>query len=213
MIEQRCSEEIGLTKVLGEGVELGKERDALVTRLNDEQDRRQALELEVKALATEDNDFYRQAFTRLQQFLGSMNESALAAQTRSTATPHDDRLYAEITALNDRLDEAHHQSEVLSANTQYAVQRLGPRGARPPLPRCRVRQQPLDVPAESRPFRIPQPLPARQHEHRCDLEPAAAAPRVRPHLGRAAGWPLAQRDRQRVRLRDDAACWPKWPAP
>ncbi len=122
-IEQRYSEEIGLTKVLGEGVELGKKRDSLVTRINDEQERRQQLELEVKALATADNDFYRQAFTRLQQFLGSMNESALAAKTRSTATPHDDRLFSEITALNDRLDAAHRQSEVLSANTQYAVQR------------------------------------------------------------------------------------------
>ncbi|MEM8866514.1 MAG: hypothetical protein AAGF31_13295 [Planctomycetota bacterium] len=112
-IEERHSQEIGLTEVLKEGMKTGKRRDALLTKIEAEQSEQEGIEQEMHALAGKDNEFYRQAVTRTQQFLGGLNESALEAKTRGTASTTDDRIFAEIQWLNDRVEEGRKQAEDL----------------------------------------------------------------------------------------------------
>ncbi|MEM9184983.1 MAG: hypothetical protein AAGB00_00635 [Planctomycetota bacterium] len=112
-IQQRVSDEIGLTEVLEDGMRVGKRRDAVLTRIEAEQAEQQAIEDELATLAGPDNDFYRQAVGRLRQFLEGLEASALEAKTRGTAGATDDRIYEEIRWLNDRIEAARSEADQL----------------------------------------------------------------------------------------------------
>lgn len=112
-IEDERSDKIGLTDVLAQGVDCGKRRDELLSRIDLEQERRNRIEQEIKAMESDSNEFHAQGIDRLQKFLGSMEESALEAKTRQTAERTDDELFAEIAWLNKQLQETRENGEQL----------------------------------------------------------------------------------------------------
>ncbi|QDU88185.1 hypothetical protein Pla175_15570 [Pirellulimonas nuda] len=124
-IEQQHSDAIGLTAALTEGVRAGKQRDALITRLEAEQGRRDEIEQEQHALAQRENAFYKQAVDRVEQALGELKESALAARARATPETTDDRLVEQIAALNRRVAEAGRQAADVRADGQKLVAGAG----------------------------------------------------------------------------------------
>ena len=124
-IEDERSEKIGLTDVLSQGVECGKRRDELLTKIQFEQERRDRLELELQAIENDSNEFYSQGIDRLQSFLGNMEESALEAKTRQTAERADDEIFAEITWLNKQLQAARENSQQLFQERAAWEEKLG----------------------------------------------------------------------------------------
>ncbi len=105
-LQQEHSERLGLAKVLKQGMKVGKRRDSLLTKIDGEQDDLQRCEHQLEELAGPDNEFYRQAVDRMRQFLGGLHESALEAKARGTASTADDAIFAEVSWLNDRLEQA-----------------------------------------------------------------------------------------------------------
>ncbi|MCA9241442.1 MAG: hypothetical protein KDA37_14635, partial [Planctomycetales bacterium] len=94
-IQRTHSDAIGLTDALKQGVEAGERRDALVAKINQEQQERDDIEAELKYLASDHSEFYQQAVARMKRFLSSLEESALDRHARSTASRQDDALVDE----------------------------------------------------------------------------------------------------------------------
>ena len=105
-IEDEISDEVGLTKVLEEGQELGAHRDGLVEELALLEQRFTSHHQELQTLEGTQNEFYEQGVGQMKAFLAEMKHSWLEHQARSTPERQDDELVAEIGWLNEQLDEA-----------------------------------------------------------------------------------------------------------
>jgi hypothetical protein len=117
-IEDRYSDETGLTEILREGETVGEKRDQSLAMQRDEQERAEGIEQEIEALEGSQNTFYGQAIDRLKEFLGSMEESALEARVRGTPEPQDDAVFAEIKSIGDQLDAAKERAATLHTRGQ-----------------------------------------------------------------------------------------------
>jgi hypothetical protein len=123
-IERRHSDEIGLTQTLEQGVEVGKRRDALVSKIDTEQKQRDEVEKQIAVLSSDKSDFYQQAVARMKRFLESLEESSLDSHARKTASRKDDALVAELRRLGGQVDEARH--EIVQMRETFALgQRRG----------------------------------------------------------------------------------------
>lgn len=109
-IEDTISEEIGLAEVLRQGTELGAAREALLEQIQQVDAERTQVENELARLEANENEYYVAGVNRLKQFLGSMEESALAARTRQTPQTTDDAIFREIQDCNHQLREAKRRS-------------------------------------------------------------------------------------------------------
>ncbi len=109
-IEDAISDEIGLTEVLQQGSALGDQREQLLKALEQLEEDRGEIEAEIAMLGERRNDFYLAGVNRLKEFLGSMEESALAARTRATPEITDDEIFQEIRNLNQQLRDARQQT-------------------------------------------------------------------------------------------------------
>jgi hypothetical protein len=124
-IEDRVSDEVGLTTVMRAGQELGAERDRLVgvaAKVQDELLKRQQDQLR---LAGSQNEFYEQALARMQNFLANLPPSRLAEESRTTPEREDDAIVAEVTFLNDQLAEVDQRSSLLARQEDAWDERLG----------------------------------------------------------------------------------------
>ncbi|QDT00668.1 coiled-coil domain-containing protein [Adhaeretor mobilis] len=117
-IEDRNSDEIGLTAVMREGQELGAKRDALTDAIAKQQDRLIAHEEELLQLQQPNNKYHDQAIARMKFFLSKMEESKLQRRSRQTPEPQDDAIVAEVLWLNERLDDAERQGQAESRKRQ-----------------------------------------------------------------------------------------------
>jgi len=109
-IEDSISEEIGLAAVLNQGTELGKVREQLLEQILQVDGERTQIEGELGRLEANENEYYVAGVNRLKQFLGSMEESALAARTSQTPQTTDDAIFREIQDCNHQLREAKRRS-------------------------------------------------------------------------------------------------------
>ena len=108
-IEDQLSDEIGLTKVLEQGTQLGNERQQSVEQLRQLEAERNHVELEMSTLEKRENEYYEAGVERLKDFLGSMEESALAIRTQATPQTTDDDIFYEIKQCNQQLRDAKQQ--------------------------------------------------------------------------------------------------------
>ncbi|QDU56255.1 coiled-coil domain-containing protein [Aeoliella mucimassa] len=109
-IEDRLSDEIGLTNVLQQGTEQGKQREQCLVELRQLEDARTQIEHEIASLEQRENEYYEAGVNRLKEFLGSMEETALAIRTRATPQTTDDNIFSEIQHCNQQLRDARQQS-------------------------------------------------------------------------------------------------------
>ena len=102
-IEDRVSDELGLTAVLRDGQALGAERDAAVS--GGRRRRRTSCsphQKELLRLTGTQNEFYEQALARMQSFLASLPPARLAAESRTTPEREDDAIVAEVPVSQRR---------------------------------------------------------------------------------------------------------------
>lgn len=112
-IEAGISEEVGLTRVMHEGQQLGDERDQLVDELAKLEDQFNQHHHELRGLEGTQNEFYREGVSEMKKFLSEMEHSWLEHQSRRTPDRQDDELVAEIGWLNEKMDEAQRRSREL----------------------------------------------------------------------------------------------------
>lgn len=117
-IQKAESDEIGLTARLEEGMKVGKLRDALLAKIEAEQDELNELDERIEKLASDDNEFYDQAVEKVKAFLAGMHQSALESVTRSTPQQKDDQIFSELKWLNNRVIQA--RQEVSGLQDQQA---------------------------------------------------------------------------------------------
>jgi hypothetical protein len=123
-IEDRVSDEVGLTAVMREGQQLGAQRDKLVGDAARSQDELLKRQQEVLKLAGVQNEFYEQALARMQNFLANMPPAQLAAESRRTPDVTDDTIVAEVSYLSGQLAEVDQRSAALAHQRQSWDQRL-----------------------------------------------------------------------------------------
>jgi chromosome segregation ATPase len=124
-IEDRVSDEIGLTEVMREGQQLGSQRDALVARLAECQNGLLASQEQLIDLERPQNEFYQQALARMQNFLANARHAQLERQSRETPEREDDTIVAELSWLNDQLADADQRQDLLNRQRKGWDQRLG----------------------------------------------------------------------------------------
>jgi uncharacterized protein YoxC len=124
-IEDRVSDEAGLTAVMRAGQELGAERDRLVGVAAKVQDELLKRQQELLTLAGSQNEFYEQALARMQNFLANLPPSRLAEESRTTPEREDDAIVAEVSYLNEQLSEVDQRSSQLARRQEAWDQRLG----------------------------------------------------------------------------------------
>lgn len=123
-IEDSISDEIGLTEVLRQGTELGEQRERLLSDTATLEDERRKIEAEMESLQEKHNEYYVAGINRLKEFLGSMEESALAKRTRATPQPADDAIFKEIRHCNQQLREARTQTQEDRQQLEYWQSKL-----------------------------------------------------------------------------------------
>jgi hypothetical protein len=123
-IEDKVGDEVGLTDVMREGQQLGAERDRLVAAVAEQQNQLHAREQQLLKLAGVDNEFYEQAVARMKNFLANVPPHELADHSRSTPEHEDDAIVAEVTYLNEQLDDVDRRGAELAAERQAWDQRL-----------------------------------------------------------------------------------------
>ncbi|MEQ8209664.1 MAG: hypothetical protein RH917_07510 [Lacipirellulaceae bacterium] len=123
-IEDRNSDEIGLTAVMREGQELGSERDALTDKIAKEQDELIRLEEELLQLRQPQNQYHEQALAKMKFFLSKMDPTRLERRSRMTPEPEDDTIVAEVLWLNERLNETERQGDVESRKREHWDEKL-----------------------------------------------------------------------------------------
>jgi len=109
-IEDDLSDEMGLTEVLRQGNETGVAREELLGKLRQLETEQGEIETELQQLEASQNEYYVTGVNRLKGFLGSMEESALEARTRTTPQSADDAIFREIKSLNEQLRDAKNRS-------------------------------------------------------------------------------------------------------
>lgn len=118
-IEDRNSDEIGLTTVMREGQELGSQRDALTGKIARQQDELIGVQEELLQLQQPQNQYYEQALAKMKFFLSKMDPTRLERRSRMTPEPEDDTIVAEVLWLNQRLSETERLGEVESRNRAH----------------------------------------------------------------------------------------------
>ncbi len=124
-IEDRVSDEVGLTEVMRAGQQLGAERDQAVGSVATAQDALIKRQHELLALAGSQNEFYEQALARMQSFLASVPQSRLAAESSRTPAREDDAIVAEVAFLSGQLTEADQRGSHLARERRSWDERLG----------------------------------------------------------------------------------------
>jgi chromosome segregation ATPase len=109
-IEDAISDEIGLTTLLKQGTELGDERQRLLGDVAKQETERARIEKQIAQLQATENEYYVEGVNRLRDFLGGMEESALAVRTRATPQTTDDEIFREIKRINEQLRSTREQS-------------------------------------------------------------------------------------------------------
>jgi uncharacterized membrane protein YgcG len=121
-LEQFGAEKIGLTVVLRDGEALGRERDQLVARFSDVQQRVLAAEQELAEVERKEGKFYMEALSRLQTFLMKVETSVLERKARATPERADDDLVAKIHWLTTEIDRIRPQVQEFLNRTNAAEQ-------------------------------------------------------------------------------------------
>ena len=124
-IEDRVSDELGLTAVMRAGQQLGAERDRAVAAAAKAQDEALKKQQELLVLAGSKSEFYEQALARMQNFLTGLPPTRLADQSRSTPEREDDAIVAEVTFLSGQLAEVDQRTALLVRERQQWEERLG----------------------------------------------------------------------------------------
>ncbi len=109
-IEDAIADEVGLTAILRQGNEVGDRRGATLKTISEVESDRTRIENELSSLEEQENEYYVAGVNRLTEFLGSMEESALAVRTRATPQQKDDAIFREIQSCNQQLRDARQQS-------------------------------------------------------------------------------------------------------
>ncbi len=132
-IEDRVSDDVGLTEVLRAGEERGSEHDQLIDQLTNEQSRAQQVETELLGLDQQQGRFYTEALERYVRFLGDTETAILEARARQTTDPVDDEIVSRITWLTNeiarlkpemaRLNGRAMSAEQLSEGLSFVVRR------------------------------------------------------------------------------------------
>jgi hypothetical protein len=123
-IEDRVSDETGLTEVMRVGQQLGAERDATVHNVAKSEDDLLQKQRELLELAGNKNEFYEQALARMQSFLASLPPARLAAESRATPEREDDAIVAEVAFLSDELTGAEQRNSQLASDRRAWDERL-----------------------------------------------------------------------------------------
>jgi hypothetical protein len=105
-IEDRVSDEVGLTEVLRLGQQLGADRDRLVAAVAAAQEGVQRLRQQIAQLEGQQNEFYERAIGRMKAFLEKLPEARLQRHSQSTPQRDDDAMVAEVSQIGDRLEAA-----------------------------------------------------------------------------------------------------------
>ncbi len=113
-IEDALADEVGLTEVLRQGQELGAQRDQRVADLARLEEEYTNHHQELLGLEGSQNEFYHQGVQQMKDFLAEMEHSWLEHQSRTTPDRQDDELVAEISWINEQLDEARRDSNHLT---------------------------------------------------------------------------------------------------
>jgi chromosome segregation ATPase len=124
-IEDRVSDEVGLTDVLREGQVLGAERDGAVAAVGKAENELLSRQKELAALSRPENEFHTQALARMQSFLASLSPADLANKSARTPERDDDAIVAEVTYLSEQLTDADRQQSQLAGERRSWEERLG----------------------------------------------------------------------------------------
>lgn len=132
-IEDRVSDDVGLTDILRAGEVQGAAHDKLTQQLTDEQGRAQQVEAELLALDQQQGRFYTEALERYVRFLGETETAVLEARARQTTDPVDDEIVSRITFLTNeiarmqpemgRLERRAQDAEKISEGLSFVVRR------------------------------------------------------------------------------------------
>lgn len=117
-IEDRVSDEIGLTAVMREGQELGDQRDRAVAEATAVQDAILRHQEALLQLERPDNEYYAQAVARMQNYLANLRQAKLEQQSRTTPEHQDDAIVAEVAWLNEQLQHADQRLGAVTAERQ-----------------------------------------------------------------------------------------------
>ena len=123
-IDGEIAKAAGLTDVREQGADCGRQRDALVTAIQQRQDELHGIQIELQQLTSGQNKFYQEALTRLQRFLGDTNHSVLEARARQTPEQQDDQIVATIAALTTELDRSKPRINELNQNRGVMTERV-----------------------------------------------------------------------------------------
>jgi hypothetical protein len=121
-IEDRVSDEVGLTQVQREGEERGAVHEKLTQQLTDEQGRAQQVEAELTGLDQQQSRFYSEALERYVRFLGDTESAVLEARARQTSDPVDDEIASRIAWLTNEVARMQPELNRLSGRAQSAEQ-------------------------------------------------------------------------------------------
>lgn len=105
-IEDRVTDEVGLTEVLRVGQRLGVERDRLVAAAAAAQNEVQQLQQQISQLEGQQNEFYERAIGRMKAFLEKLPESRLERHSQSTPQRDDDAIVSQVAQIGNQLDAA-----------------------------------------------------------------------------------------------------------
>ncbi len=121
-IEDRVSDEVGLTEVQREGEERGAAHEKLVGQLTEEQGRAQQVEAELTGLEQQQSRFYAEALERYVRFLNDTETTVLEARARQTSDPVDDEIVSRIAWLTNEIKNQQPDLARLNGRAQSAEQ-------------------------------------------------------------------------------------------
>ncbi|HMO84601.1 MAG TPA: hypothetical protein PKC18_06735, partial [Lacipirellulaceae bacterium] len=124
-IEDRVSDEMGLTEGMRAGQVLGSARDRLVAEAARADDNLLRRQQELLSLTGAQNEFYEQAVARMKNFLSSLSPARLEAASRTTPEREDDAIVAEVQFLGSQLTEADERAAALASQRKTWEDRLG----------------------------------------------------------------------------------------
>lgn len=122
-IEDRVTDDVGLTALLREGEQRGAEQDRLRARLAAAQQQVQQVEADLTNLDQQQSSFYREALDRYTRFLAETETAVLQSRARETADPVDDEIVARIAFLTQEIERLKPEVAQLSARSREAEQR------------------------------------------------------------------------------------------
>ncbi|MCA9054614.1 MAG: hypothetical protein KDA75_12305 [Planctomycetaceae bacterium] len=122
-IEDRVTDEVGLTAVLQQGTERGQEHDRLVARLTQEEHQAREVESELHTLDQQQGRFYSEALERYRRFLAETETAVLATRAQETADHVDDEIVSRIAWLTTEIERLQPDVARLGSASQQAEER------------------------------------------------------------------------------------------